>query len=211
MGQGRRHFTDEFKQEAIALLVSSGRPFSQIASELGISPSMLRNLRNGSGGGGAGSALPPIPASAPHPVPDPAAEISRLRRENDRLRMERDILKKLWPSSWKPRNEVPPDRDQRGVVRVMCDALSASPSGYYAWRSRPESPRKDQCPRLPGKICRTSVMPTVTAPAILYSARFLSQPHPRPLCVEQFYPGRFEAGADLSQGLRSRLGGAGFQ
>jgi transposase len=42
----------------------------------------------------AGSALRPIPASAPHFVPDLAAEISRLRRENDRLRMERDILKK---------------------------------------------------------------------------------------------------------------------
>lgn len=94
MGQGRRHFTDEFKQEAIALLVSSGRPLSQIASELGISPSMLRNWRNGSGGRDAGSALRPIPASAPHSVPDPAAELSRLRRENDRLRMERDILKK---------------------------------------------------------------------------------------------------------------------
>src|ERR1700694_3375745 len=94
MGQGRRYFTDEFKQEAIALLVSSGRPLSQIASELGISPSMLRNWRNGSGGRDAGSALRPIPASAAHSVPDPAAEISRLRRENDRLRMERDILKK---------------------------------------------------------------------------------------------------------------------
>jgi transposase len=94
MGQGRRQFTDEFKREAVALLVSSGRPLSRIASELGISPSMLRNWRNGSGGREAGSARRPIPASAAPSVPDPAAEISRLRRENDRLRMERDILKK---------------------------------------------------------------------------------------------------------------------
>ena len=94
MGQGRRDFTDEFKREAVALLVSSGRPLSRIASELGISPSMLRNWRNGSGERDAGSARHPIPASAPHSVVDPAAEISRLRRENDRLRAERDILKK---------------------------------------------------------------------------------------------------------------------
>ena len=94
MSRGRRHFTDEFKREVAAGLVSSGRLLSRIASELGISPSMLRNWRNGSGGRGAGSARHPIPASAPHPVPDPAAEISRLRRENERLRTERDILKK---------------------------------------------------------------------------------------------------------------------
>ena len=115
MGQSRRQFTDEFKREAVALLASSGRPLTQIAGELGVAPSMLRNWRDRSGGRNAGPALRPnTPASAPHSVPDPAAEISRLRRENDRLRMERDILKKLWPSSWSPRNEVPPDRGSAG-------------------------------------------------------------------------------------------------
>jgi len=94
MGQGRRQFTDEFKQEAVALLASSGWPLLQIASELGISPSMLRNWRNRSEGRHARSTLCPIPAPAPHSALDPASEISRLRRENDRLRMERDILKK---------------------------------------------------------------------------------------------------------------------
>jgi transposase len=88
MGQERRQFTDEFKTEAVALLASSGRPLLQIANELGISPSMLRNWRNRREGRG-GRAEPAL-----HPAPDPAAEISRLRRENDRLRMERDILKK---------------------------------------------------------------------------------------------------------------------
>jgi transposase len=95
MGQGRRQFTDEFKREAIALLASSGRPLLQIASELGISPSMLRNWRSRSEGRNAGSALRPIPVPAPHSAPDSVSEISRLRRENDRLRLERDILKRL--------------------------------------------------------------------------------------------------------------------
>ena len=92
MVQGRRQYTDEFKREAVALLASSNRPLLQIANELGISPSMLRNWRNRSEGRNAGSALRPAPAS--HSAPDSGSEISRLRRENDRLRMERDILKK---------------------------------------------------------------------------------------------------------------------
>jgi transposase len=94
MGEGRRQFTDEFKREAVALLASGGRPLMQIATELGIAPPLPRNWRNRGVGRNAGPALRPIPASVPHSPADPAAEISRLRGENDRLRMERDILRK---------------------------------------------------------------------------------------------------------------------
>jgi transposase-like protein len=59
MSQGRRQFTDEFKREAVALLVSGGRPLTQIAGELGIAPSMLRNWRGRGGGRNAGLALRP--------------------------------------------------------------------------------------------------------------------------------------------------------
>jgi putative transposase len=46
--------------------------------------------------------------------------------------------------------------DQRDVwpVRVLCDALGVSPSGYYAWRSRPESPREIANRELPSDIRR---------------------------------------------------------
>jgi len=45
MTKTRREFTPWFKQEAVALLESSDRPLMQSATELGISPSMLRNWR----------------------------------------------------------------------------------------------------------------------------------------------------------------------
>jgi len=50
MGTARRQYPDEFKREALELLVSSGQPLSQIAGELGIPPERLRAWRNRSGG-----------------------------------------------------------------------------------------------------------------------------------------------------------------
>jgi transposase len=97
MTKTRRDFTPEFKREAVALLESSGRPLMQIATELGISPSMLRNWRAVVNGGPARSRTntrPPSPSTSPMASPaDQAAEIARLRRELDRTRMERDVLK----------------------------------------------------------------------------------------------------------------------
>jgi transposase len=98
MGQERGQFTDEFKTEAGALLASSGRPLLQIAHALGISPSMLRTWRHRSTGRHAGAAPYLQPASAAPSAPDPAAEIARLRRENERLRLGRDILRDLYTS-----------------------------------------------------------------------------------------------------------------
>jgi transposase len=91
MNKTRREFTPEFKQEAVALLRSSGRPLTQVAGELGIQPSMLRSWRrrqNGEGprpqpvtAGLTSAVSPSAPASSPA---DQAVEIARLRRELER-------------------------------------------------------------------------------------------------------------------------------
>jgi transposase len=96
MTKSRRNFTDEFKREAVVLLRTSGRPLMQIANELGIAPSMLRNWRNAAGVPAGASSLPEKQAMPPLAggPDDRSAEITRLRREVERLRMERDILKK---------------------------------------------------------------------------------------------------------------------
>ena|SRR6516164_3204078 len=135
MTEARRQFTDDFKREAVALLVSSGRPLTQIAGELGIAPSMLRNWRRG--GRHSGPALRPnASASTPHSVLDPAAEISRLRRENDRLRMERDILKTYGP----PRpQEACARRSVRSASTYPVSELRLRPR----WRSARPGPHKN--------------------------------------------------------------------
>jgi transposase len=63
----RRSFTDEFKHEAVSLLASSGRPLTQIATELGIQPSMLRSWRGTVNGDGKrmASATGSLSAAAP--------------------------------------------------------------------------------------------------------------------------------------------------
>lgn len=46
MPKMRREFSAEFKREVVALLESSSRPSMQVATEFGISSSMLRNCRS---------------------------------------------------------------------------------------------------------------------------------------------------------------------
>jgi transposase-like protein len=45
MGQIRRSFTREFKNEAVKLVMESGRPTAQVARDLGITPNVLRRWK----------------------------------------------------------------------------------------------------------------------------------------------------------------------
>ena len=101
-GSKPRSYTEEYKRQVVDLVVSTGRTATSVAAEVGIHHTLLSRWvrRYGQLAGPVATATPPRPAMAsflkPVPVPhaDQAAEIARLKRENERLRMERDILKK---------------------------------------------------------------------------------------------------------------------
>ena len=81
----RRKFSDEFKRDAVEIVNSSDKSIAQVARELGIYDSTLgnwvkqdeidRGVRDGVTTAGR-------------------EEVAELRRENARLRMERELLKR---------------------------------------------------------------------------------------------------------------------
>jgi transposase len=87
MGKHQR-FTKEFKLEAIRLWKSSGRPPAVVARELGLRRNLLYKWATELEEHGAVA----FPGKGRQPAPQ--EEIARLQREVERLREERDILKK---------------------------------------------------------------------------------------------------------------------
>jgi transposase len=88
MQKEQRTFTREFKVEAVELAQSSKKPLAQIARDLGIADSTLHHWRKLFSEQGEQA----FPGSG-HQTPQ-EEEIRHLKRENDLLRQERDILKK---------------------------------------------------------------------------------------------------------------------
>jgi len=80
----RRDFTEEFKNDAVKLVTEQGYTATEVGRRLGINHSnvsrWVREHRRG--------------LENPMNNPDLEAEVKRLRKENKRLQMERDILKK---------------------------------------------------------------------------------------------------------------------
>ena len=83
----RRYFTPEFKAEAVRLSKVGDRTVTQVAVDLDLTETALREWVKRSdidAGNGPPGAL----------TSEERAELTQLRRENKRLQMEREILKK---------------------------------------------------------------------------------------------------------------------
>ena len=87
MKKKRRKFTDEFKDEAVKLVLDQGYQISEAARNLGIHANLLGRWKREYEDGGNGSSDTGSAVAM-------RAELNRLRKENKRLKMEREILKK---------------------------------------------------------------------------------------------------------------------
>ena len=86
MGRQRREFTPEYKDEAVKLVLNTGRPVAVVARELGVKEQTLGRWVNlfksrQDAGDGALSETE-------------RAELARLRKENSELKLDRAFLKK---------------------------------------------------------------------------------------------------------------------
>ena len=82
----RARYTLEFKEEAVRLVTGGERP-ATVTRNLGLSEQTPHNWVKATGKGGLEGPTPPV-------VSADQMEISRLKAELSRVKMERDILKK---------------------------------------------------------------------------------------------------------------------
>ncbi|MDX1450219.1 MAG: transposase [Acidimicrobiia bacterium] len=81
----RRSFTDEFKRDAVAMVLDEGRRIIDVANGLGIGDGTLGNwVKQARIDRGEKQGL----------TTSERQELAELRRDNARLRMERDLLKR---------------------------------------------------------------------------------------------------------------------
>ncbi|HEY6542074.1 MAG TPA: IS3 family transposase [Ktedonobacteraceae bacterium] len=136
MQKVQKTYKQEFKREAVRLAQTSGKSIAQVARELGISDSSIHQWRKELAEHGAEA----FPGSGHQTALE--EENRRLKRELERTRQERDILKKTGQyllARPAVRYQAVEDYRQEYPVQILCDTLGVSVSGYYIWKKRPMS------------------------------------------------------------------------
>ena len=88
MGEKYRHFSREFKRDAVQLVTEKGMPVGQVARELDLHPNLLHLWRRKFLAQGDQA------FSAKGRIKPENADIRLLRKELEKVREQRDILKK---------------------------------------------------------------------------------------------------------------------
>ena len=152
-GRGkRRRFSAEYKAEVVRLVGDSGKSIGAIARELGLAETALRRWVQQAeidAGRGPTGAL----------TTSEREELGHLRRENQRLRMEREILKKgdgLLRQGERVRFAFIAAEKACFPVALMCRILAVSRAGFYAWRRRPAARRTRQDGTLAVVVARST-------------------------------------------------------
>ena len=83
----KRRFSEDFKRDAVRLVVEEGYTFKSAATAVGVSDQSLRAWH-------AKFAPPPEPCGENATVAELRGELARLRRQLKRAELEREILKK---------------------------------------------------------------------------------------------------------------------
>ena len=95
----RRTFQDEFKRDAVNLVVKQGYSFKAAAEAVNVSSRSLREWHEK-------LAPEPVPCGENASTEELQAEIKRLKKQLQRAEMEREILKKVAPGKVRERGIV---------------------------------------------------------------------------------------------------------
>jgi len=115
MAKQRRNYTREFKTEAVRRIAAEGKSLAEVARELGLGESLPRSWKTALAADGEQA----FPGKGNLPAVE--EELRRLRAENQKLRMEREILKKRRPSSRGSRREISAHRGPSPAVADPAD------------------------------------------------------------------------------------------
>ncbi|MGP1693406.1 MAG: IS3 family transposase [Giesbergeria sp.] len=141
----KQKYPEEFKIEAVKQITERGHKVADVSARLGVSQhSLYQWIKRYT-----------LPVEQRQAQTSQTDELRRLKAELKRVTEERDILKKgrsVLCQAVRVRYAFIKRHEREHSVRRMCKVLRLHPSGYYAWKAAPVSPRAQDDQRLLGLL-----------------------------------------------------------